>query len=50
MGLPVRVNNGAGAHYKTYGLYTGSIGTITGIEVHEKDAEKLKDKAQENLY
>eukprot|EP00973_Karenia_brevis_P074597 10366581-Karenia_brevis.AAC.1 len=42
MGLPVRVNNGAGANYKTYGLHTGSIGTATGVEVHEEDAEKLK--------
>eukprot|EP00973_Karenia_brevis_P070320 9774810-Karenia_brevis.AAC.1 len=43
MDLPVRVNNGAGAHYKAYGLHTGSIGRVTGVKVHEEDAEKLKD-------
>eukprot|EP00973_Karenia_brevis_P013648 1852885-Karenia_brevis.AAC.1 len=42
MDLPVRVNNGAGAHYKVYGLHTGSIGRVSGVEVHEEDAKKLK--------
>eukprot|EP00973_Karenia_brevis_P067875 9443028-Karenia_brevis.AAC.1 len=43
MDLPIRVNDGPGAHYKLYGLHTGSIGRVSGVEVHEKDAEKLKN-------
>eukprot|EP00973_Karenia_brevis_P060313 8393516-Karenia_brevis.AAC.1 len=43
MDLPIRVNNGAGARYKQYGLHTGSIGRVSDVEVHEKDAEKPKN-------
>eukprot|EP00973_Karenia_brevis_P036239 4997776-Karenia_brevis.AAC.1 len=43
MDLPIRINNGAGAHYKQYGLHTGNIGSVSGVEVHEEDAEKWKN-------
>eukprot|EP00973_Karenia_brevis_P082897 11494794-Karenia_brevis.AAC.1 len=43
MDLPIRINNGAGAQYKQYGVHTGSIGRISGVEVHAGDAQKLKN-------
>ena len=43
--MPIRINNGSGSHYKQYGLHTGSLGTIIGMQVTENDAKKLENNS-----
>ena len=43
--MPVRINNGAGAHYKQYDLHTGSLGAVVGLQLTEKDAKKLENNS-----
>ena len=47
--LPIRINNGARAHYKEYGLHTGSLGRVVGLQLTESDAKKLENNASPQL-
>ena len=41
-GMQIRINNGSGSHYKEYGLHTGSLGTVVGMQLSEDDTNKLQ--------
>ena len=44
-GMKIRINNGSGSHYKEYGLHTGSLGTVLGMQLTENDAKKLENNS-----
>ena len=41
-GMQIRINNGSGSHYKEYGLHTGSLGTVVGMQLSEDETNKLQ--------
>ena len=44
-GMLIRINNGSGSHYKEYGLHTGSLGTVIGMQLTENDTKKLENNS-----
>ena len=43
IGMPLRINNGSGSHYKNYGVHTGTLGTVASLQLTDRDAERLKN-------